>query len=124
MPVLTRSHDVLRGKSMKARKAPRSPVEVRGRVRSKSGLEWEVNISDLSVGGCHFPQTGAHLIEGESIWLQIASVGPFRGKVSWRKGKNVGVAFDKLIEAELIEQLLAGDQPAAFPKAGLVRRAC
>ena len=109
---------------MKTRKAPRVPIAVRGRVRSERGLEWEVNVSDLSVGGCLFPQTGAHLVEGENIWLQIAGAGPFYARVSWRRGKDVGVAFDRSIEADLIEHLLAGDQPDKLPKSGLVRRAC
>lgn len=106
---------------IQARKTRRKPVTVDAEVRNARDLAWQVELADLSEGGCRFTLSAAPLSKGEGVKLLVAGAGSIRAKVSWRRGDEVGVAFETPLSGEFLAQLISGEGSASKTRLNSIR---
>lgn len=82
----------------------RHPVTITGKVRTTSGSR-EVVVRDLSTKGCQFEDVWNNLNPGTQLTVQIGPISPIGGSVKWRRGKQVGVAFDSPLYPSVMEHI-------------------
>ncbi|MEE4152992.1 MAG: PilZ domain-containing protein [Erythrobacter sp.] len=90
---------------MPKRSSRRVSTRATGSSRASSGLEWQGEIDDLSLGGCRITDLHGRLNMGELLSLFIAGTGPHQATVAWRHGTQVGVKFLKPLSARLFRLL-------------------
>ncbi|MEL6878568.1 MAG: PilZ domain-containing protein [Pseudomonadota bacterium] len=100
---------------MKTRKTSRIPIDAVGSYRTSRGMQWDVELADLSEGGCRIfdPRGRAEL--GQYVRLYIAGTGPHLAEVAWRSGENVGFAFTRPLPERVFTSIAAADGQDAAP---------
>ncbi|MEL7188707.1 MAG: PilZ domain-containing protein [Pseudomonadota bacterium] len=98
---------------MKSRQSNRVATSATGSYRTPKGMQWDVELGDLSQGGCRVsdPRAGLHL--GEYVRLFIAGTGPHMAEVVWRNTSNAGLAFLRPLPPRLFTHLAAAEWDAA-----------
>ena len=82
---------------MKARQSNREIVYTTGSFRTNRGMQWDVDIYDLSQGGCRVQDSEGRLRLGEYVRFFISGTGPHMAEVAWRQAASVGLAFTRQI---------------------------
>lgn len=93
---------------MRTRQVNRKRVEVTGQCCSVQGRVFDIAISDLTKGGCGFPDLENVLNVGTPVNLMISGTGPHHAHVRWKADGKVGVSFQRPLDAELLEQIVEG----------------
>ena len=94
---------------MQTRQTPRIPVSVSAQYLGPRGRVWEIDVDDLSAGGCRVddPQGGLQL--GKIVSITIAQTGPYQAEVAWRQSARVGLEFTRPIPQRVIKALSDAD---------------
>ncbi len=98
---------------MKARTTSRVPIEATGSYRTSRGMQWDIQLADLSEGGCRIFDPRGRADLGEYVRLYIAGTGPHLAEVAWRHGDHVGFAFTRPLPERVFSSLAAADWRAA-----------
>lgn len=104
------------------RKMPRRIVNFAALVRDSGAASRDVQISDLSPGGCRI--TACQLEEGAEILLKISGLNAIRARVVWISDTEAGCEFCTVLDLPLIEELVAKRAPRKVlfgPAAGAER---
>lgn len=98
---------------MKARQSKRVSTAATGSYRTPKGMQWDIELADLSHGGCrvHDPRGGLQL--GQYVRLFIAGTGPHMAEVAWRSSAQAGLAFLRPLPPRLFGNLASADWEAA-----------
>ncbi len=113
---------------MRARKSSRIATAAPGTYRTPRGVEWEVEVADLSCGGCRVDDPARGLQLGEYVRLNIGATGPHTAEVAWRLGDRVGLEFASPLAETVMARIAqddwegAADEFASTRHRGLVRR--
>lgn len=92
---------------MTARKSERVRSCATGSCKTNRGFQWDIQLDDLSRGGCRVddPRHGMKL--GAHVSLFIAGTGPHFAEVAWRQGDRVGLEFVKDLPERVFKHLAA-----------------
>lgn len=104
---------------MKTRKVERKRTDITGQCCTSQGRLFDINVCDLTEGGCRFRDADNSLFAGAQATLMIAGSGPYRCFVRWREECDVGVSFAQPLSAELLDQMVNGKPLKAAPSASL-----
>lgn len=96
----------------------RIATSLTGTYRTPRGFECEVDVDDLSLGGCRVDDTRGGLQLGEYVQITLREAGPFVAEVAWRQSTRVGLQFNRPLPAHILKELTgvdpdASDEPAA-----------
>lgn len=94
---------------MHNRRFQRVPTTATGSCRTARGMQWDIDLHDLSCGGCRVDDPRGGMGLGEHVRLFIAGTGPHMAEVAWRQGSRVGLEFRTPLP-ERIFTLLAQDR--------------
>ena len=105
---------------MQARQSSRVKTEADATCKSLRGFTWEVQVDDLSQGGCRVDDPRHGLELGAHIQPMIAETGPYTAEVAWRQGDRVGLAFITALDPQVFALMASGewDQARAFEDEG------
>ena len=98
---------------MKARTQSRKSIVTSGHCRKVNGVQWEVALADVSERGCRMRDRSGPLREGESLSLFLHGTGPHYARVAWRRGMDVGLAFDRPLEDAFLAALADASHSSA-----------
>ena len=98
---------------MQTRKIDRNRVSITGQCRTMRGQLFDIQLRDLTSGGCRFGDPAHALLPNAPVSLMIAGSGPYTARMRWREGDEVGVAFDRPLSDALIQQIVSGKPVAA-----------
>jgi hypothetical protein len=105
------------------REHPRKPLLLDARCRKTSWLVNQVDLVDISEGGCCITGRMDGLAVGDEIALSIADLGGISGTVRWLEDKRAGIAFVEQLEADVVAFLVASysdeDAGASIERNGL-----
>lgn len=105
---------------MQTRKIDRKQVSIPGQCRTMRGQLIDIQLRDLTHGGCRFDDPAHALLPNAPVSLMIAGSGPYAARLRWREGQEVGVAFDRALPDALLHQILSGKPiPASTSHPGL-----
>ncbi len=76
-------------------------------------MQWDMELADLSEGGCRLDDPRGRLRLGEFVRLYIAGTGPHMAEVAWRQGSRVGIEFVRALPARVFQLLAAAEWSAA-----------
>lgn len=115
---------------MKARQDTRITTAASGSYRTMRGNEWEVEVADLSRGGCRVTDPNGGLKLGEYVELFIGGTGPHKAEVAWRQLDRVGLEFARPLSESAMARIADNDWDGAAQELnntshqGFVRRFC
>ena len=89
-----------------------------GTYRTPRGFECDVDVDDISLGGCRVDDMRGGLQLGEYVQISIGKAGPFVAEVAWRQSTRVGLQFNRPLPAHILKEL-TGVDPAAPDEAAL-----
>lgn len=95
----------------------RLATNIIGTYRTPRGFECDVDVDDLSLGGCRVEDTRGGLQLGEYVQITLGEAGPFVAEVAWRQATRVGLQFNRALPAHVLEQLTGVDITAPPPAA-------
>ncbi|NQX94818.1 MAG: PilZ domain-containing protein [Erythrobacter sp.] len=90
----------------------RLSTNLTGVYRTPRGFECEVDVDDLSLGGCRVDDVRGGLRLGEYVQITLREAGPFVAEVAWRQSTRVGLQFNRPIPAHVLEALTGVDVTA------------
>ncbi len=115
---------------MQARQSDRVPTKATGSCKTARGMQWDIQLDNLSCGGCRVDDPRYGLELGSFVKLFIAGTGPHHAEVAWRQNDRVGLEFVKKLP-DRVFKLLAQEEWDAARAADLnaassqqVRRVC
>jgi hypothetical protein len=76
-------------------------------------MQWDLELADLSEGGCRIEDAHGRLRLGEFVRLYIAGTGPHMAEVAWRQGSRVGIEFVRPLAPRVFHLLAAADWQGA-----------
>lgn len=93
------------------RRAPRDSMflQATGVLLDRGEMPAQFRVRNLSSGGM-MADCDRDCAEGERVSVNIRNIGAVRGRVAWRAGARIGVAFEDMIDPRLARQ------PIATPK--------
>lgn len=107
---------------MQTRKIDRNPVSIPGQCRTMRGQLIDIQLRDLTTGGCRFDDAARALLPHAPVTLMIGGSGPHNARLRWREGDQVGVAFDRPLSEALLHQIISGKAiPARHSHPGLTQ---
>ncbi|KWV91616.1 hypothetical protein AUC45_10370 [Erythrobacter sp. YT30] len=98
---------------MKSRQSSRVATNATGSYRTPKGMQWDVELGDLSHGGCRVEDPRGGLRLGEYVRIYIAGTGPHMAEVAWRNSTQAGLAFLRPLPPRLFTHLAAAEWDAA-----------
>lgn len=101
-------------------RSQRLATALTGTYRTPRGFECEVDVDDLSLGGCRVDDGRGGLQLGEYVQITLGEAGPFVAEVAWRQSARVGLQFTRPIPAHVFKELTGVDvtapvEPAVQP---------
>jgi len=87
------------------RLAERSPVLLNARCRKSSWLVSQVEVSDISQGGCCLVGSADNLSVGQQVILRFAGKPGFLGTVRWIRGDDAGIEFLVAADDDVIAEI-------------------
>ncbi|MBE5074056.1 PilZ domain-containing protein [Erythrobacteraceae bacterium E2-1 Yellow Sea] len=99
--------------AMQTRKIDRNQVSIPGQCRTMRGQMIDIQLRDLTPGGCRFADPARALLLHAPVTLMIGGSGPHNARLRWREGDEVGVAFDRPLPDALLHHILSGKPIAA-----------
>lgn len=87
------------------RKSKRLPLEMRVRMRPRSGRVEEVWLSDISEDGCCIAFKGYPVDVGQKILIQPGAIEGLVGTVIWAIDGRAGIAFAQPLYGPVVEHL-------------------
>jgi len=106
---------------MQARQSDRVRTRATGSCKTARGMQWEIQVDDLSQGGCRVDDPRHGLELGSFVKVLIAETGPHDAEVAWRQGDRVGMEFLKPLPQQVFKLLSTEQWSAArdeFNRAG------
>ncbi|MEM7702773.1 MAG: PilZ domain-containing protein [Pseudomonadota bacterium] len=105
---------------MSQSRSQRLATTLTGSYRTPRGFECDVDVDDLSLGGCRVDDLRGGLQLGEYVQVTIGETGPFVAEVAWRQSARVGLQFTRPIPAHILKELTGVDitapvEPAVEP---------
>jgi len=94
---------------MKDRRSERLSTSIQGTYRTPRGFECEVDVDDLSLGGCRVDDLRGGLMLGEFVQITLGQTGPFVAEVAWRQSTRVGLQFNRALPAHIVKDLTGVD---------------
>lgn len=91
------------------RTMPRRIVNFAAVVRDSGATARDVQISDLSPGGCRI--TASQLEKGAEILLKISGLNAIRARVVWTNNDEAGCEFFTPLDLPMIDELVAKRPP-------------
>ena len=92
------------------RRAPRQRLRLEALGTPASGGAVRVAIRDMSLQG-FLIETGAHLLVGEQLEVDLPQAGPVRAEVIWSSGKYFGCRFEQPISKVILSAALLRSEP-------------
>lgn len=102
--------------AMQDRRCERLPTNLTGTYRTPRGFECEVDVDDLSLGGCRVDDMRGGLQLGEYVQITLGEAGPFTAEVAWRQSSRVGLQFTRTLPPHIVEALTGVDVTAPPPE--------
>lgn len=98
---------------MQARQSDRVRTRATGSCKTARGMQWDIQLDDLSPGGCRVddPRHGMKL--GAIVKIFIVGTGPHHAEVAWRQGDRVGLEFVKKLPERVFRLLSKEEWEAA-----------
>ncbi|MEM6858788.1 MAG: PilZ domain-containing protein [Pseudomonadota bacterium] len=115
---------------MQTRRDNRIRTNAEGTYTTNLGREWEVEVTDLSRGGCRVDDPHGGLKLGEYVEVFVGGTGPHKAEVAWRQSFRVGLEFVQPIAQSVLARIEQNDWDGAaseFSKTrhqAMVRRFC
>jgi len=97
---------------MQDRRPERLPTNIKGTYRTPRGFECDVDVDDLSLGGCRVDDLRGGLMLGEYVQITLGEAGPFVAEVVWRQSTRVGLQFNRSLPAHIVKDLTGVDVKA------------
>lgn len=94
---------------MQARQSDRVTTTATGSCKTARGAQWDIQLDNLSCGGCRVDDPRSGLELGTFVELFIAETGPYHAEVAWRQSARVGLEFVKPLP-ERVFKLLAKEE--------------
>jgi len=91
------------------RRSNRIRTTAAGSCKTERGFQWDIQLADLSPGGCRVEDPRGAMRLGAMVKLFIAGTGPHHAEVAWRQGDRVGLEFRRTLPDRLF-QLLAQEE--------------
>lgn len=116
--------------AMKNRHSQRLPTRATGSCRTARGMLWNIQLDDLSAGGCRLEDPRGGMALGEHVRLFIAGTGPHIAEVAWRQGTRVGLEFRTPLSERIVALIVEeryDEATSAFAdpgSRGYARRSC
>jgi len=85
----------------------RLTVLLHGRCRQSSWQVFDVELGDISEGGCCVIGNADRFAQGQHVSLRFANLRNVEGSVRWLRDDRIGLEFRKPIKARVIEELAA-----------------
>ncbi len=98
---------------MQARQTDRVRTNATGSCKTARGMQWDIQLDDLSKGGCRVDDPRHGLELGSFVKVLIAGTGPHHAEVAWRQGDRVGMEFLKPLPEQVFKLLSAEQWSAA-----------
>ena len=95
------------------RSSERVATSASGSCKTANGFNLDVELQDLSSGGCRIEDPRAVMGLGTFVSIIIAGTGPHKAEVAWRQGDRVGVEFLRPLPPRVFKHLAAGEWDAA-----------
>lgn len=76
----------------------------------------EGHLFNLSAHGCSIEVPGGSFTVDDSVWFQIESVDPWKGRICWVKDDKVGVEFDEPFYPAAFDLIVKSNKPVACSK--------
>lgn len=96
---------------MQTRQNPRRNINIPGRYSTGVGSPVDVVVTDISEGGCRFPNDAPNLAVGMPMQIFIAGSGPHRATVRWIEQGEAGIVFTVPFSEESIADFKSGNIP-------------
>ena len=90
---------------MQDRHSERVNTNFLGAYRTPRGFVCEVEVDDLSLGGCRVDDPRGGLRLGEYVEITLGETEPVVAEVAWRQTTRVGLQFNRSISPELFSAL-------------------
>ncbi|MEO0871805.1 MAG: PilZ domain-containing protein [Pseudomonadota bacterium] len=100
---------------MHHRNSERLSTSLTGTYRTPRGFECEVDVDDLSLGGCRVDDLRGGLQLGEYVQITVAGAGPYVAEVAWRQSTRVGLQFNRPLPAHIVRELTGLEVKATGP---------
>lgn len=78
---------------MRTRQNHRKTITLPGRYFTGLGSPVDVQLTDLSVGGCRFAIGNQKLSLGSPVQIYVGGAGPYRANIKWVENGEAGVTF-------------------------------
>lgn len=88
---------------MKTRQISRKRITLPGRYSTVCGTPQDVDLRDLSCGGCRIEVGSKKLSAGQPLQIYVGGTGPHRAVVRWTKAGEVGLGFLRPLPKKLFE---------------------
>jgi hypothetical protein len=102
---------------MQSRRSPRTKTQAPAACQNGRGITWDVQVDDISLGGCRVDDPRHSLELGAHIQLMIAETGPYTVEVAWRQGDRVGLEFLTKLDPVVFDLMASGDWERAHDSA-------
>lgn len=102
---------------MQTRKNPRKAITLPGRYFTGLGDPVDVQLTDLSTGGCSFAVGPGKLMLGSRLQIFVAGSGPHHASIKWLKDGEAGVCFAVPLDEEEFDKMQPSHIPDLTPEA-------
>jgi hypothetical protein len=96
---------------MKTRQATRKRLTLPGRYSTGLGEPQDVDLQDLSSGGCRMALGSKRLLAGMPLQIYVGGTGPHSAIVRWVKDGEVGLGFLKPLPDQLFKVFQSSHVP-------------
>ena len=90
---------------MQARRSDRVRTSATGSCKTSRGMQWDIQLNDLSPGGCRVDDPQCEFKLGTFVKVIIAGTGPHHAEIAWRQGDRVGMEFLKPLPVRVFKLL-------------------
>ncbi len=90
---------------MQDRQSERVNTHFLGAYRTPRGFVCEVEVDDLSLGGCRVDDPRGGLRLGEYVEITLGDAEPIVAEVAWRQTTRVGLQFNRPLSPEVFQAL-------------------
>ena len=100
------------------RASPRQPVLLDARCRKTSWVVNQVELVNISPGGCCILGRIDGIGVDDEVTLRIADFAAIQGRVRWIRKREAGLAFNDALDARTVDALAATYTPGEARQAG------
>ena len=78
---------------------------LKAKVRSKAGASSELDVIDLSAGGCMVERRAWSALEGERVLVTLPGLASQPGELVWLEEGRAGIAFEQALHEAVLTHL-------------------